>query len=282
MDLLSYLESTGRWALHQRGLRSRHVPTSIGTVHMLESPGQGALPPVVFIHGLGSSSMGFWRTIEHFRAHSQHVIAPDLPGHGASEAPPEVSPEHVFMGLLEALDQVIEAPVFLVGNSLGGAMALQYSLVRPEKVRGLVLCSPGGAPPADMELPQFLTRFQLNTLADARTFLGQLLPKPPIYTPLIAPIVRANLQRPFLRSLIASFRAEHAFTPEVLAGLSLPTLFIWGQSDRLLLPEMRDFYVRHLPPHVEIDEPPTFGHSPQVDQPAAFAARILEFVQKIG
>src|SRR3954454_3947965 len=102
-------------------------------------------PPVVLIHGLGATNGSMLPTLWDL-ARDHRVIAPDLPGHGATEAVKDCY-DAAFLGrwLSSFFDAVqVERPV-LVGNSLGGRTALEAGLEYPERVGGLVLLAPAVA-----------------------------------------------------------------------------------------------------------------------------------------
>ncbi len=99
-------------------------------------------PPLVFVHGLGGSSLNF-TAIGLLLADAGRGVAPDLPGFGRT--PPRGSPggiaEHA--ALVESfLDDRYDEPVHVFGNSMGGAIAVHLAARRPDLVRTLTLVSP--------------------------------------------------------------------------------------------------------------------------------------------
>jgi len=112
-----------------------------GPVHCADFGGAG--PTLVMLHGLGGTCLNWLQVGEQLSRYGR-VLAPDLPGFGVT--PPEgrrsdVSGLHaVVQGFLDAVTP--ERPALLVGNSLGGAIALLEAARRPERVAGLVLVNP--------------------------------------------------------------------------------------------------------------------------------------------
>lgn len=116
-------------------------------IHVKEA-GDRAAPAVVFLHGSGPGASGasnFRQNIDSFVAAGFRVILPDLIGYGAS-----AKPEGIDYTLQLFTDTVYEALVahgigsaHLVGNSLGGGIALQMTLDHPEFTHSLVLMAPG-------------------------------------------------------------------------------------------------------------------------------------------
>jgi len=107
------------------------------------SEGQGN-PPIVFLHGMGSSSATWARCAELLRTEHQ-VVALDLLGHGASPVPDDPA-EYTRDAALRDIDEVLAtlpAPAVLVGHSLGGYLALAHAATRPGAVRGIVVLNTG-------------------------------------------------------------------------------------------------------------------------------------------
>src|ERR1700704_6845834 len=96
--------------------------------------------PWLFIHGLGSSGYMEWRFNLEFAATQHRVYAPDLPGFGRSEKPRARYGIPYFMRFIERyMESRGLRSAAIVGASLGGRVALELTLKRPELVRKLVL-----------------------------------------------------------------------------------------------------------------------------------------------
>jgi 3-oxoadipate enol-lactonase len=98
----------------------------------------GRGPAVAFVHGLGSKPE-HWISTARRLADRHHVVLVGLPGHEGSEIATPLTLERAARALGEALDAETDEPVVLVGHSIGGLVATQLALDRPERVRGLVL-----------------------------------------------------------------------------------------------------------------------------------------------
>ncbi|MFZ5479937.1 MAG: alpha/beta fold hydrolase [Myxococcota bacterium] len=284
MGLLPAIEAFGRFYLRLRGVESRTLEwREGGPLHFFDARGRGPLPPLVLQHGIGAGkAIQFAPQLLRLRGAFRRVLAPDLPGHGYSAPATTMSPETVFAGFAEVLDRELTEPGILVGNSLGGAMVVQYALIRPEKVKGLVLVSPGGAPVDAQELERFLAGFHLPDDDATMRFLERLYHRVPFGTRWLAGDVRALFSAPPMRELFAAIRAHHLFTPEVVAALRAPTLLLWGRSDRVMLPAMREFFRAHLPPGTVIEEPEGVGHCPHFERPFWIGRRIRTFAESIA
>jgi len=211
----------------------------------------------------------------------RHIVAPDAPGHGLSPDPSfPLTPKALAAGVTETFSRLVDEPAVIFGCSLGGAVALRYTLANRERVRGLVLCSPGGAPTDS--LSELFSTFDLTDDAKAREFLVKLFHRPPWYMPLLVRDVRRIMSSPPVRQFFSSATQADLLTSRELKHLDVPILLLWGQSERLLPPEHLHFFREHLPAHARIEEPARFGHSPHVERPVELARKIAEFAASLG
>ena len=269
-DVFYHLARLGLWA---GGFRSRYLQTSVGEVHALVAEGTGSAPPIVVQHGIGSTAVHFGRVLPSLRRASRRVIAVDLPGHGFSGVPEVPLKGALVPGLAEALDALIDEPVVFVGNSLGGAAAVRYAHLRPGRVRGLLLVSPGPVEMPESDLPEFLARFQLDDFEGAVRFVDRIYASPPPYRRLIAPSVRAAFSRPHLRELVDSVGLDDLLRPDELRSLAMPVRVLWGAREGLLPTGHLDFLRANLPAHAELHEP-DWGHCPHLDDPRSLGEAI--------
>lgn len=280
--LIPVFERLGRRALCSRGARVRWVESPLGPVHTYDVPGDGSLAPVVLLHGLGASATPFGPMMSRLRPHVRRLVAPDYPGHGFSgEAAGEVTPAALFDAMTFALDALLVEPAILVGNSLGGAVAMHYAASRPDRVRGLVLLSPAGARFSAEEWAAFVGSIDMRSRADALEFLSLVYHRVPRAARLVAhEIPAATMQRRAVRDIIAgvSVGADAIYPGDALARLGAPILLVWGKSERFLPRSHLAWFREHLPSHAVIEEPEGIGHVP----PARIAQRIVRFARDVA
>lgn len=224
----------GLMKVAERRLDLAGIPTSV-----LEG-GDG--PPVILLHGPGEFAAK-WFSVASELAQTRRVIAPDLPGHGASGGGP-ADGERVLAWLDALIDATCEDPPAVVGQIVGGAIAARYATRHPDRVERLVLTDALGLAPfrpaprfgaalgAFLEDPNGETHDRLwqvcaHDLGGLRNRLGDLWPIFRAYNLDRArePGVRASMQ-----ALMADF-AMVGIPEEELARIEIPVTLVWGRYD---------------------------------------------------
>lgn len=272
-------------------LRFARARTPMGKLSYLEA---GVGDPVVLIHGLGATKASFLPTVAAL-AGSHRVIALDLPGFGDSVKPLGASYDPRFfaravVGLLEALG--IER-AHIVGNSLGGRVAIETALRSRSRVESLTLLAPSLAWRRDRPWARYLRWI--------RPELGAIQPAPrPVVERIVRRLVpgasqgwvaagvdeflRAYLQPRGRAAFYAAARHVYLEDPDGDAGfwtrlrrLDVATLFVWGRRDTLV-PIGFARHVREALPearHLELD----CGHVPQLERPRQTHEALLAFLE---
>ena len=274
-----------RW-LGYRGMR---IPTAVGaTLFAHVAKGRNPRGMTILVqHGIGSRGGEFRTMARGLRRLASRVVILDLPGHGFSEGFATAHEPHaLFEVWADAVDQALgTAPAVLIGNSLGGGMALRYALRSPRRLSALVLLSPAGAMMEAERLREVLHQFDLQSNEEAGAFLAKLYVHPPwvLRLGLVRRVVRQVFARPFLRELVARLSPADLFTPDMLAPLAVPTLMLWGERDAILPAEGFDYFRAHLPPHLlTAEKVEGVGHCIQHDDPAGFVARLEAFLTSLS
>ncbi len=265
------------------------VDTRLGGISTLSS-GEG--DPVVCIHGLGATKISFLPTVAALSDDWQ-MIAFDMPGFGESVKPLTASYDAAYFAkaVIELLDWLGIERAHLIGNSLGGRVAIETGLLYPERVRRIALLAPALAWLRDRRW-QWLLRAPLPKL-------GLLQPAPRVITDQIVRSLvpggrdgwsAAGVDE-FLRSYLTP-RGRVAFYEAArniyldephgdqglwprLAGLEPPALFVWGHHDQLVPIGFRKHVAKALPSarHLELG----CGHVPQLEAPDQTHQAIREF-----
>jgi 4,5:9,10-diseco-3-hydroxy-5,9,17-trioxoandrosta-1(10),2-diene-4-oate hydrolase len=230
-----------------------------------QEAGEGS--PIVCLHGAGGPriSPGYELLAQHHR-----VIAFEVPGFGASAVNDRSgSIQELASTMCEAVAGLGLSSITLLGNSFGGRLALWMAVQEPERLVSLVLVAPAAIQP---ERPA-----GSNGSAGPPSDLAALYAHPeriPAWWPPADPAVTAK-QRDLVRRLAAPPRS-----PELeakMAELDVPTLVMFGTSDRVIPPAMGRHY-RALLPKCQMVLVYDAGHVVDVDRPEAFAALIEDFV----
>jgi pimeloyl-ACP methyl ester carboxylesterase len=272
-----YDRAAGRLA-RTFGIRPRHVSTPAGPVAFHDGAGRGSLPTLVLQHGLGAGNAAQFLPLAAVALRDfGRVVCADLPGHGQSPPLARMDANGLYDAVAHVLDAETRGPLVLVGNSLGGAVMLEYALQRPERVHALVLTSPAGAPCSEAERDETLRVFGMRSREDAGVFFARMHRTPPAWSRFMAPGVVARFGAPHVQQLVASFRDGLSFSPERLAAHRVPTLLAWGSDDRLLPASMLAWWKANLPATVR--EPP-WGHCPHLDDPVGFYRAMRTFARE--
>jgi pimeloyl-ACP methyl ester carboxylesterase len=278
----SALEEMGR-------LRFDRVPTRAGEVSTVSA---GTGDPVICVHGLGATKASFLPTMNAL-ADSYRVVALDLPGFGESDKPIGAPYNAAWFAktVLSLLDELELERAHLIGNSMGGRVAIEAGMIGPDRVEKLALLSPA--------LAWLSNRRWAPLLRVVRPELGLVQLAPKQITESIVRRIIPGAQKgwaavgvdEFLRAYYtprgrAAFYAaarniyldephgEDGFWTR-LAELAPDSLFVWGKKDPLVpIAFMR--HVQEVLPearHLELDG----GHVPQLEAPERTHKAILDF-----
>lgn len=254
------------------------------SVHAYRVAGTGVGPPVVLVHGLGGSANGWVRILRLLARDFSEIYAVDLPGSGFSPLPasgPLTLEEQ--LGVLHAFcREVVKAPAFVVGNSLGGALSVILAATHPEDVAALGLVAPAGGQMTRESLTELLRTLDVRTTRDAVRLTRRLFHRAPLVAILFAPELKKMHARPAVRALRDHAHQRHHIPPDLIATLRAPTLLLWGASEKLLPREQLDWYRAHLPAGTRIEVVQGFGHVPQVERPRELVQRLRSFADELG
>ena len=284
MQLSSLLERLALHKLKSIGGRSEWLEVHGAPIHQISLPslrsGAGSAPPLLLVHGLGSNAGSYGKLIKYAHPHFKRIIAPSAPAHGMS--PPHDSvkdPEALFRLWATVLDRhTAQEPAILLGTSLGGAIAIRYALERPERVQGLALCSPAGPQMTLEEIQEVQGHFRMDRLNDGARFLERLFHQTPPWSALLGLAVRATLGGELIQGFLRDLTPKTGLSPAELSALSVPTLLVWGQSERILPRGIFERYQTCIPSELlTILEPEGFGHSPQLERPRELLQALLNW-----
>lgn len=241
-------------------------------------------PPVVFLHGPGESGLHWVRVIPALVTR-RRVIAPDLPGQGATEPLANATAAHTLAWLDELIRRTCESPPTLVGTTVGGAVAARFAAAYGDRLEGLVLVDTLGLtafapePRFGQALNAFLHRPDEETHDDlwrvcaydvdrVRDEMGETWHS----------VLAYNLERigaPETMAGVGALMQEFAFQAipsEELERIAVPTTLVWGRHDLATSVEVaEDASARFGWPLRVIED---CADAPAVEQPEALLAAL--------
>jgi len=258
----------------------------------------GEGPVLLLIHGMAGSA-STWRQVMPGLSRQYTVVAPDLLGHGHSDKPVGDYSLGAFASTLRDLLVALgHQRATVVGQSLGGGVAMQFSYQYPERCERLVLVGSGGLGREVNPLLRWLSLpgsdavLRLACAASIRNAIeavGSLAARVGLQlAPVVAELWRsyASLaddatRRAFLRTLRAVVdprgQAVSAANRLHLAA-EAPTLIVWGDADPIIPVEHAHAAHAAIPgSRLEIFE--GVGHYPHCEAPERFVAILTEFIE---
>ena len=232
--------------------------------------------PLMYLHG--PDGLADWPAILDTLAQRFDVIVPDHPGFGASEAPAWIDDiSDVAYCYLDAIETLGLSGVHVVGQSLGGWIALEMAVRSTERLRSLTLISSAGihvkgVPKTDIFIvdPEELARL---TYVD-----------PKIGEEAATRAGAEKYQELAILNRIASARfgwQPRFFNPRLerwLHRVNVPTHVIWGDGDRIIPPAYAEAFHRLIPGST-LTMIPNAGHLPHVERAAAVAQAMQTFLR---
>jgi pimeloyl-ACP methyl ester carboxylesterase len=271
------------WRAHLRA-----VTVDGRRVHLVDV-GSGGVA-VLFVHGLGGRWQNWIENIPRVAA-SRRAVAFDLPGFGRSQLP--VAPISIegYAAVIERLCDLLELEsLVLVGNSMGGAVAIAAALALPELVSGLVLVSPAAISLADFNpgpaaaLVAALARTPLGSPQGMRSILRRSRARHLAFAPLVRHptlIATDTLSElvggrgaPGLAGAIEAMIANEL--ERSLAGVHQPALIVQGRED-MLVPLRLSSWLAGALPNARLEILEDTGHLPMIERPVRFNDLLLEF-----
>lgn len=253
-----------------------------------QEKGNGA--PLVLIHGFTSSTYS-WKDVFEPLAKSFHVIAIDLKGFGFSGKPDgDYTRRAQAMLVAHLLDHLQLSKVWLCGNSMGGEVALNFALLSPQRVAGLILIDSAGVvvPGAGSLAPSYLLIPGVGRVLMALALTSNKL-------------VRSGLEKSFYdRALVTDERVAYYHRPLKTRGgqlaalraltqrslfavepnlnkIAAPTLIIWGAQDALI-PLAAGQKMSSLIKDSQLVVFENCGHVPQEEMPARVVEEVTRFI----
>ena len=244
----------------------------------LETVRCGTGRPILLLHGFQPIDPAA-RFVELLARHGE-VIAPSSPGFGHSERPKDFDTVydlvHLYLDLLDALG----GRVTLVGFSFGGWLAAEVAAACSHRIDKLVLVDPLGIKVSDRETRDILDIFNASPEEVRRCSWHDPERFAPDFNAMSdeALVVYARSREALCLYAWHPYMCNPQL-PRWLRRINVPTLLLWGMSDRVVTPDYGRAYSRLIPgSRLELIE--AAGHHPEIEQPEAFVERVSRFLEE--
>jgi len=278
-------------------------------IHNVRLPGRrvstltmGEGPDVLLLHGLGGTKSSFYDTAAALSREGYRVHAIDFPGFGGSSKPATApySARWFAETVVLTMDALEIDRAHLVGNSMGGRVALEVGMRHPDRVAALALLCPAVAfvkrefhPIVRLARPEFGLLPHRFTRGMVAGQFWSMFGDPDAVDPAVADVAVDEFQR-----IYASAGARFAFLCAArniyldkpfgktgfysrLADLEAPSLFVWGSHDPLIPAAFERHVARWLPSAEQIVLDGC-GHVPQVERPGQTNGLLTQFLARVG
>jgi len=228
--------------------------------------------PVILIHGAGGSSNIWLRQIQALEENFR-VLAIDLPGHGYSQGNGEETIEDYVRFVSSWLEALDLREVFLVGHSMGGAIAMTLALFFPEKIRKMALAGSG----ARLRVPPEVFAALDKDFKEAIRVICRYAYSPHFPTYFLS-LGEAEMEkgRPdvFLKDLAACDAFD--ICPQ-LSQIQVQSLILCGREDRFTPPEL-SLFLRDNLPNSQLEVIEGAGHMAMIESTSNFNGILARFL----
>lgn len=239
----------------------------------------GAGAPLLFLHGARGASA--WLPFMEMLAERFDVIVPEHPGFGGSETPAWLdNVGDLAYFYLDFCKELGLDGIHLVGNSLGGWIAAELAVRDCHPLRSLTLVSPAGihvkgVSKGDIFMwsPEETTRKIFHDTALAEKMLGMPLSEAEQFTQI--------RNRQTMAKLSWQPRLYNPDLYKWLHRISVPTLVVWGDDDKVIPPAYGPAFAE-LIPRSKLEIIAKCGHLPHVERTGEFVGKVVTFIEGVG
>jgi pimeloyl-ACP methyl ester carboxylesterase len=277
-------------SLQSQAIQTPLEPSEISTafVHHVSKQSLDNLPPIIFLHGFDSSVLE-WRRLLPWLSGDFEVWAIDLLGFGFTARPSGLSfsPKAIKTHLYCLWKTLIAKPAIVVGASMGGAAAIDFTLTYPESVEKLILIDSAGFtgsalagkflfPPLDKLATQFLSNPKVRQKISEKAYHD------PSFASADAQYCAAlHLDEPNWQQALISFTKSGGYGSfkQQLHQIQQPSLILWGDRDRILGTKDANNF-RSAIPNSQLIWIEASGHVPHLEKAQITAQHIREFANR--
>ena len=239
---------------------------------------------LVLVHGLGASSER-WQYVLPLFAIDFHVVVPDLVGFGHSDKPVTDYTIDYFSNFLEKfLDSLDIKETSIIGSSLGGQIAAEYTSSHSQSVEKLILVSPSGImKQSTFALDAYIMAALYPNEQNAKNAFelmegsGKEVDEK-IVNGFIERMRLPNAKLAFMSTVLGLKNAE--LITRKLQSIITPTMIVWGAADPVIPIQHADEFVASIK-DCRFFRMDGCGHTPYVQDPSTFTTKVLEFINSV-
>ena len=269
---------------------SVRIPLMGMLVHLTDEGNQSDTTPLLFVHGTSSSFLT-WEASTEILKKDYRIIRVDLPGFGLTGPSPNGIYSTAFNNeLIDSLLDVLQLNrVILAGNSLGGSIAWQYALHRPDRVKGLILVDAAGIAPLrkmkgaiGFKVAQLPVLNRLMSVITPRFLVKKSLEdaygdRSKVSDSLVNQYFDMVTREGNRRALVDRIRTGWGYADSsLLRKIDCPTLILWGKKDNLIPVENADVFRRNIS-NSQLHIWDELGHVPMEEDPLKFTAEVKKW-----
>jgi pimeloyl-ACP methyl ester carboxylesterase len=275
----------------------KFVDSGHGRIYVMD-PGATDGIAVVLLHGTAAWSKLWWRTTAALKQSGYRPIAPDLPPFGYSERQGGYTRSEQASRIDGVMSALGVRRAVIVGHSFGAGAALEYVLAHPERTIGLVLVDAAlgltqepSDPPSILKngaVREFVVSATATNPLATHFLLSKLIHRKEAANSETLDILKAPMRvagttghiADWLFYFTGSDRAALSASRDTVARIKVPVAMIWGDRDDVT-PLAQASDLRSLMPSASLKVLNDVGHIPQIEDPAAFNAALIDAVKEV-
>ena len=269
-------------------LEVKSIQLDFGKITYLENDVKSKIS-VILLHGFGGDK-DIWNQYSASLNNEYHLISIDLPGHGKSISTKNLgySIKHQSQMLEAFLKEKKVDNIHLIGNSMGGAIALSYSAHFPKRVKSLILIDALGMIKTKSDIAINLDVTGKNALlnictnSEFKDFINFSMQKPPFIPDFIIDVlVKDKCKRAKIETIIFDEMVKDSDLSAVAKKITVPTLILWGKKDRVLHIDNAELFNKTIK-NSKLKVFDDLGHVPLLEDPDRTALITKRFMKKIN
>ncbi len=287
--ITSYAPDTDKDAMIAKygGAQAKFVQMAGGANIHYRDQGPKDAPAIIMIHGM-SSHLQTWEPLIEKMEQEYRILSLDLPGFGLTGPNPtgKYGPDIYIEAVLTLMNTANIDKAVIAGNSMGGLTAWRMGLSHPDRINGLVLLNPSGAPGIGKEKGNLA--FTLMNSSIGKALMPHFTPKAVVKQSILQSVERDDIvtdemiERYYeltrypgnrLASLEAMKNSNDPSAWSKISTLDMPVLILWGREDQLLGVSRAEQFARELE-HEKLIIYENVGHLPMEEVPANVARDI--------